>query len=290
LTSTFAFVDVAAERDGPMRIAWIGHRDVMPIAGATFDVDASDGVSAEGDLVLALTDDRSPRFTDRWAPPLSPVAQRTADLIRDAVSGDTVRLGRALAPLGIRYLVIPEDTSPVGERGADRRPAPPQLLNALDNQLDMERIEQVNDAVHMYVNEAWFPARAAVAPGADATTGQDVTGSPVLTDRLGPASWQGPVPADSEVFAAITFSDRWHLVVDGTEATPRVAFGYAMAYPSTQGTAELSYETPGSRHEALLLQVGLWVAVVAVTLLWRDRLRRREASVRLDGRLDRESP
>jgi len=62
-----------------------------------------------------------------------------------------------------------------------------------------------------------------------------------------------------------------------------------MAFPSTQGTATLRYRTPGSRHEALLLQVGLWVAVVAVTLLWRDRLRRREASASLDDHHERES-
>ena len=119
LTSTLAFADTAAERDGPMRVAWIGHRDVMPLSGATFDDTARDGVSADADLVLALTDDRSPRFTDRWAPPLSPVAQRTADALREAVSGETVRLGRSLAPLGVRYIVIAEETVarwPAGRR------------------------------------------------------------------------------------------------------------------------------------------------------------------------------
>jgi GT2 family glycosyltransferase len=288
LTSTLGFVDAAATRDGPMRVAWIGNRDVMPLSGATFDADPTDGVSADGDLVLALTDGRSPQFTDRWAPPLSPVAQRTADILRSAVAGETVRLGRSLAPLGIRYLVIAEETSPVGRRAGDRRPAPPELLRALDGQLDMERIEQVNDAVHMYVNTSWFPARAALAPGADANAQDDVTGSPVLTDRLGPASWRGPVPAKSEIFVATPFSERWQFDIDGDVIAPRAAFGYAMAFPSTQGTATLRYRTPGSRHEALLLQLGLWVAVVGVTLLWRDRLRRRETSARFDDSLDRE--
>jgi hypothetical protein len=141
----------------------------------------------------------------------------------------------------------------------------------------------------MYVNKSWFPARAALSPGADANAQDDVTGTPVLTDRLGPAAWRGPVPADSEVFVAIPFSERWQLDIDGALVAPRAAFGYAMAFPSTPGTATLRYRTPGSRHEALLLQVGLWVAVVAVTLLWRDRLRRRESSARLGDRLDRES-
>ena len=289
LTSTLSFVDTAAANDGPMRVAWIGHRDVLPLSGATFDADPTDGVSADGDLVLALTDGRSPQFTDRWAPPLSPVAQRTADLIREAVSGETVRLGRALAPLGVRYLVIAEDTSPVGRRAADHRPAPPSLFRALDGQLDMERIEQVNDAVRMYVNNAWFPARAALAPNADANAQVDISGTPVLTDRLGPATWQGPVPGGSEIFVATTFSERWELDIDGAAVTPRAAFGYGMAFPSTQGTATLRYRTPASRHQALLLQIGLWLAIVVVTLLWRDRLRRREASARLSEYLDRES-
>jgi hypothetical protein len=280
LTTTLAFLDAAAERDGPMRVAWIGQRDVMPLSGATFDADPTDGVSADTDLVLALTDDRSPRFIDRWAPPLSPVAQRTADLVREAVGGETVRLGRSLAPLGVRYLVLAEETSPVGRREGDRRPSPDSLVRALDGQLDMERIEQVNDAVRIYVNRAWFPARAALAPGADASTQDDVTGEAVLTDRLGPASWQGELPADREAYAALTYSERWHLDVDGAAARARVAFGSAMAFETSGGgTGTLRYETPSSRRQALLLQIGLWVAVIVVTVLWRDRLRRREASV-----------
>ena len=288
LTSTLAFVDTTSLRDGPMRVAWIGHRDVLPLSGATFDGDGSDGVSSDGDLVLALTDDRSPRFTDRWAPTLSPVAQRTADLLREAVAGETVRLGRSLAPLGVRYLVFTEETSPVGRREGDRRPTPPSLLRALDGQLDMERIERVNDAVHIYVNQSWFPTRAALATDADANAQDDTTGSAVLTERLGSASWQGPAPADGEIFVANTFSDRWQLEIDGNEVTPRVAFGYAMAFPSTSGTATLRYRTPGSRHAALLVQAGLWLAIVVVTVFWRDRLRRREALARLDDYVDRE--
>jgi hypothetical protein len=289
LTSTLAFVDAASVRDGPMRVAWIGSRDVLPLSGATFDPDGSDGVSADGDLVLALTDDRSPRFTDRWAPTLSPVAQRTADLLREAVAGETVRLGRSLAPLGIRYLVFAEETSPVGRRDGDRRPTPPSLLRALDGQLDMERIERVNDAVRIYVNQSWFPARAALSTNADANAQSDTTGTAALTEQLGPATWRGPAPADGELFVATTFSDRWRLDIDGTEVKPRVAFGSAMAFPSSAGTATLSYRTPGSRHAALLVQAGLWLAVVVVTLLWRDRLRRREALVRLDDVTHRES-
>jgi hypothetical protein len=282
LTTTLAFVDAAAERDGPMRVAWIGQRDVMPLSGATFDADPTDGVSAEADLVLALTDDRSPRFTDRWAPPLSPIAQRTADVLREAVGGETVRLGRSLAPLGVRYLVLAEETAPVGRRAGDRRPTPEPLVRALDGQLDMERIEQVNDAVRIYVNKAWFPARAALAPGADANSQQDVSGEPVLTDRLGPASWAGDVPAEREIYVSQTYSERWHLDIDGERAPARVAFGSAMAFESKGGAATLRYDTPSSRHQALLLQIGLWVAVIAVIVLWRDRLRRREAAVGFD--------
>jgi hypothetical protein len=286
LTTTWAFLDAAAARDGSMRVAWIGQRDVMPLSGATFDADPTDGVSAESDLVLALTHDRSPRFTDRWAPPLSPTSQRTADLLREAVGGETVRLGRALAPLGVRYLVLAEETSPVGGRAADRRPAPDALVRALDGQLDMERIEQVNDAVRIYVNRAWFPARAALAPGADSNAQTDVTGEPVLGDRAGPAAWQGDVPGEREVFASLSYSDRWRLDIDGEEAPARVAFGSAMAFESDGGAATLRYETPSSRRQALLLQIGLWVAVAAVTVLWRDRLRRRERLVGFDGPVD----
>ena len=55
------------------------------------------------------------------------------------------------------------ETSPVGRRAGDKRPAPQELFRALDGQLDMERIEQVNDAIRMYVNKSWFPVRAELA-------------------------------------------------------------------------------------------------------------------------------
>jgi hypothetical protein len=115
----------------------------------------------------------------------------------------------------------------------------------------------------------------------------DVTGEPVLGDRAGPAAWQGDVPGEREVFASLSYSDRWRLDIDGEEAPARVAFGSAMAFESDGGAATLRYETPSSRRQALLLQIGLWVAVAAATVLWRDRLRRRERLVGFDGPVDR---
>ena len=155
----------------------------------------------------------------------------------------------------------------------------------------MERIEQVNDAVRMYVNKAWFPARAVLAPGADAnretaTSHGSAARCPSVWGRRAGRARCRPTASFTP---ALTYSDRWQLDIDGKPVTPRAAFGYAMAFSTTAGTATLRYDTPGSRHEALALQVALWIAVVAVTLFWRDRLRRREAFVRV-GRSGEPAP
>jgi hypothetical protein len=66
------------------------------------------------------------------------------------------------------------------------------------------------------------------------------------------------------------------LEVDGERIQPRPSFGWATAFRVIDGgRASLAYETPPARRIALIVQVGLWVLVVAVAAI--GRLRRRAA-------------
>ena len=208
LDSTFGFLD---ETDGGSRqVAWIGQRDVMPVAGATFDEDPADKSTGDNDLVLAFTEDRGPRFVDRWSPPQSPIAARTAQALRAAAAGDTVRLGSDLAPLGVRYLVLPEYRTPIDRSPAEHFPLPPNLLRTLDAQLDLERIESINDAIRVYVNTAWVPVQVEAADPV-ASTGRRVAlianvllwvgaagGAIVLRDRRRRIAAARPLPQAGE--------------------------------------------------------------------------------------------
>ena len=69
----------------------------------------------------------------------------TADLRRMldvALDGDTDRLGRLLAPMGVRYVVVPSQLAPDPDGGAEA-PPPPQLTRTLAGQLDLEEVPLV---------------------------------------------------------------------------------------------------------------------------------------------------
>lgn len=271
LELTVGFLDEPAQREGgPFRVAWVGHRDVVPVSGATFDHDPTDGVGADGELVLALTDSRSPQFTDRWAPPQSDTALGVADSLRGAVGGETVRLGRELAIYSVRYIIVVEHRSPISRDARTGRPAPGEFVHSLRAQLDLERVEGVNDALQIYRNTAWVPQRALAA--GDGTRA-------ALASAEGPARWEGDVDTAGELRFSYPYDDRFRLTIDGVER-PLVAqsdYGMkadALSPAEVPARAQLEYRTPISRRVLLVLQPVLWLGLIAGLLIWRDRLRR----------------
>ena len=79
-----------------------------------------------------------------------------------AASGRTNRLGRMLAPMGVRYVVVP---STQGRDGGAAGDAPVALRRAMAQQLDLARLRSSRGIV-LYENVAYTPIRAAVSPPA----------------------------------------------------------------------------------------------------------------------------
>src|SRR5205823_7297614 len=77
--------------------------------------------------------------------------------LRLAETGDTARLGRLLAPMGVRYIVVPVELA-TGQSRVGTYPVPPELGRALVSQIDL-RLLPSDPGVAIYENASWGPSR-----------------------------------------------------------------------------------------------------------------------------------
>jgi hypothetical protein len=271
--SVLAFVNDDLAKVGPYRVAWIGDPDVLPLAGWKLD----DGVA------YASTDHGLPTVENRWSGSSDGATSLLGDAFHLAERRETSRLGRLLAPMGVRYIVVQSAAAPAVQPA---RPVPPAVDRSLAEQLDLQQV-LADPHIQVYRNVAWAPSRTTLSPAAaeaaktgqffDVIAGVDLTGSPpMLTDHEGYTSASGDTGAATNLYLADAATSRWSLEVDGHSAPRAEAFGWANVFAIDQGgAAKLSFKTPLQRYGLLVLQVGLWVGAVIV---WR-RTRRPSKAV-----------
>jgi hypothetical protein len=192
----------------------------------------------------------------------------------------TTSLGHLLAPMAIRYIVVPSRNAPVDAHSSPV-PTPVVLLSGLSQQVDLRTVP-TDASLTVYENAAWAPARAILsARAADASR----SGTPAASQSasLGGAEpvllagsfnhFTGRVPASADVLVSSTASSHWRMSVEGHAAARRPAFGWAMAFavPNQGGKASLGFATPVGRTLVILLETALWL--VAVGLVIADRRR-----------------
>ena len=252
---------------GAFRVLGLGDPEALPLDG--WALDGEEGVA------YATSRNGPPQVTDLWPGPPSGSTDAMGDAIRVAGQGGTARLGRLLAPMGIRYIVVPNQLATDGD--PDELAVPPGLSRALGSQLDL-RLLPSDPALDVYENVSWGPARAlltdaaagALRSGTD--TGADLAGSQPVLPGGGPVRFTGPLPAAGTVFLSESPSGRWELTVGGTKAGRVDAFGSANAFAAGQvGSARLRYRTPVIRYLLALVPFLLWAG--AANLLWRTRRR-----------------
>lgn len=263
-----SFLDQEQSAAGPFRVVWIGDPDALPLAGWQL----RDGVA------YATTDQGLPTVENRWPGTSDGDTSLVADAINLAQRRDTSRLGRLVAPMGVRYFIVAGENAP---SSGDVRPLPSDVERGLSEQLDLQQI-LADPHLHVYRNVSWAPIRTELKDAAvdaskrstffDAAATTDLSGSPaVLTDHSGYASAKGAVNAGSTIYLANDSSPHWSLSVDGHDATRSKAFGWANSFQVDQaGTASLRFNTPVSRYALLLIQVGLWVFAIRRWRRWRD--------------------
>ncbi|HVE94894.1 MAG TPA: glycosyltransferase [Acidimicrobiales bacterium] len=263
-------------RDGDFRVLWVGDPEALPLGGWRLRDGLAFGTSRNG----------VPDFTAQLAPAVAGPSQVIADAVDVALAQRTTRLGHLLAPMAIRYVVVPQR---LGPRAAQRPALEPvaDIPGALAEQVDLRQLEGGADAV-VYENAAWAPARVLLDDAqAVAVTGTDLASAgsaelagakPALERRTGQFRYEGSVPRDSTVYFAEAASPRWSLRAGGETAARRPALGWASTYSTSPGgKATLSYSTSPLRWVGLVLQLAVWIVVVRAALNDR-RLRRQRVS------------
>ena len=271
---------------GDYRVLYVGDPRVMPVPSRQF----SKGIA------YVVTDAGRLEFTDRFFV----AATRADDAVESALGliadGSTLRAGRILAPLGIRYVVIPKFD---GAASTVDQPLPlaEGLLAAFENQLDIGSIYG-QPSLEVYVNQAWFPVGAQLmgaAADASRLAGEQTLARSDLSDAVpsmvgvdeGEPSAANEV-APGVVHVAIPFDDRLRLTVDGSELAPRPGFGVTTAFDIEQpGTGMLAYQRDTDRGWWLASQMTLWAALLILAAGARSPFgRRRLATIHDETLID----
>ncbi|KAA0232962.1 MAG: glycosyltransferase family 2 protein [Actinobacteria bacterium] len=228
--------------DGGFRVLWIGRPDDLPVEGRPL----GDG------LVYATTTGPEPTVGDLYPGPVDDGSEVLGDSLELALAGGTNRLGRLVAPFGVKYIVVPSQWAPTPFVRTDT-PLPEAFVGTISEQLDLAQFE-VNPAVLAFENASWAPTvaeyPAGVLPDSDevdlpAVMRTDFDAArPALTDESGYTNREGDLAEHSDLYVA-TGGDGWSVEVAGSELDQRGVFGWAQAYGvGAGGRAELAFSTP----------------------------------------------
>lgn len=253
---------------GPFRVLWVGDPQALPLGAWRVEKGLSYATSRDGRLDATTT----------WVGGDPGPTEQVADAVAVARRRGTTRLGRLLAPMAIRYVVVPQRAAPA-QADTPSLPPPADLQPALDAQVDLKQLTS-DSALLVYENAAWAPGRALLgAEAARASTGDglasvapvDLTGSRfVLPRQRSRGRYQGPLQQGDVMLLSEASSRRWELRVDGRRATRREAFGWANAFTApVSGEATLRHRTSPWRYVAVIVQALLWIAAIQRLLLGR---------------------
>ncbi|NQY55341.1 MAG: glycosyltransferase family 2 protein [Ilumatobacteraceae bacterium] len=272
----------SADEDGAYNTLLVGDARLLPVPGTQY----RDGIS------WAVIDDGPLDVTDRWAPPSTDASAAIDDALDQIAASSTLRAGQLLAPLGIRFIVVPVFDG-VASTLDDPLPVPAGLVESLDDQLDLVT-ELALPTLELFENRAWIPTRslltgataeASESAGSEALVRADLSeSSPVFVDADQLAAASETIQA-GVVHLGTPFADAWTLTVDGADVPARRDFGLTTAFDvSTAGEATLEYQSSATRSLLVALQVVLWL--LAIVLVVRVSV---SLSARTTGLIDDET-
>lgn len=256
------------------RVLWLGDATLLPVASWRYD----------DDVAYAASEGGVPTVLDRFPGPPGGASPLLANSVRIAEQRWTNRLGHLLAPMGVRYLVLPEQVAPSTKVGSVSLPA--DLRDALAQQLDLREVP-VREGITIYENIAWTSVRSVLPEreGAhdeytDAIRHDLSSSTPVLEQRSGAVDARGTVDVEGDLLVASTSDPGWHLDIDGVPVGRNTTYGWANQFAATRtGPASLTFSTPLAHTLAGLGQVALWILVIAVRRRSRIGERRTATSV-----------
>ena len=263
------------QTSGEYRTMFIGDPRVLPGAPLNFGW----GIS------YSVVNGREPSMEELWENPPTRARDNAVAALYGIVRGQTARAGRLLAPLSVRFIVVPIIDGGQSTR-SDPINAPRGLVDSLSRQLDLRRLYASPDLV-IFENASWVPVRSMLTTsgaassqlaGATSMIATDISGATPLPTQTRP---EGAIEADVEpgtVHLAVPFSTHWKLTLDGKKIEARPAFGLTNAYDiESAGRIRLGFESSLFHSFAVLLQFAAW-CVVAFFALVRPRRRSRRNS------------
>ncbi len=263
-----------ASSDGDYNVLLVGDPRLLPVPATEY----RDGVG------WAIINDGPLDVRDRWMPPSNAASVLVTTALDEMASTSTLRAGRLLAPLAIRFVVVPEFDGVVSTVN-DPLPLPEGLVSALEDQLDLVALRPGLPTLDVFENRAWIATQAQLDEAGAAAS--DAAGSEVLVRTDLSASIPVFVGADQldtatdeltggVVHLGVPFDDSWSLTVNGTSVEPRRAFGETTAFDvAAAGTGELRYDSSALRWLAVLTQLALWMAAIVIAARVRVSVGRR---------------
>jgi GT2 family glycosyltransferase len=269
---------------GGYNVLYVGDARVLPVPATPY----RDGVSW-AIVGAGLLDAR-----DRWSAPANPAASLVTSALDEMSSSSTLRAGRLLAPLGIRFVVVPEFDG-VNSTVNDPLPLPAGLLASLEDQLDLVAKEPRLPTVQRFENRSWIPT-AALLTGATAVASESAGSDVLVRADLSSAVplFPGADALDTSsgavepgvVHLAVPFGDQWNVAVDGEGLGARRAFGVTTAFDVAEGgSAQLWYSSTWTRFLAVVVQALLWIAALIVVSQIKVPVGRRSATPLTDETL-----
>ena len=261
--------------EGDYNVVYVGRSEVLPVSS----------LRVSDEVAFAVADDGELTMRDRWVKP-NDLSSNVESALHAIIWRETVRGGRLLAPLAVRYVVVPQIDG--GESTIEKPlPLPEGLLAALSTQLDFRRVYLASDLV-IYENMAWVPSLSILDDNSSALSkqaGDEVLLSSELKStmpiaRVGDVASVATEVGASTVHLAVPFSNQLRLDVAGADVQPRVAFGGTTAFDvSDGGPATLKYNTPISQYLFIVVQLLLWLLVM-VAVFDIGRIQRRISQAR----------
>ena len=266
-----------AQTSGDYRTMFIGDTRVLPGAPLNFGWGISYSVVNSG----------APTLEELWETPPTRARDNAVAALYGIVRGQTARAGRLLAPLSVRFIVVPIIDGGQSTR-SDPIAAPRGLIDSLSRQLDLRRLYASPDLV-IFENASWVPVRSVLTAAGSASSQLAGATSMIATDISGaallptPTRPEGVIEADVEpgtVHLAVPFSTHWKLTLGSTTIEARPAFGLTNAYDvASAGRIRLGFESSLVHSLSVLLQFAAWCVVAFFALVRPRRKPRRNSTV-----------
>lgn len=258
---------------GNYRTMFIGDARVLPGAPLNFGW----GIS------YSVVNGRGPSVTELWETPPTRARDNAVAAMYGIVRGQTARAGRLLAPLSVRFIVVPiiDGAQSTRDRPLD---VPRGLVEALSRQLDLRRRFTSPDLI-VFENTSWVPTRSTLT-AAGATSSSSAGATSMITSDISGATALPYVqfPHQASEFDAqpgtlhlsVPYTSRWTATLNGQDIPVRPAFGLTNAYDiQSAGRVRLSFETSRVHTVLVFLQVLAWIVVLVLASSRRRFLKKK---------------